>query len=421
MGSCLSFVRLAALLLAVMQTGAGARAQDYDDPSGRTLAAIADVRLTGADGERAWTDGGFGKARYGGTQDGDVRFRPRAVEGSLVWSPHIAWSLDGRLAVIAQADQDHAADLSEAFLSWRGAPGSIRLSARAGYFWPPVSHEHGGPEWRVSETITPSAINSWIGEEVKVGGLEATATMPLAGGKLGATVAIFGFNDTAGTLLAFRGWALHDQKGTAFGKQRLPTLDGFMQGAQAPRTRPAIELDDRPGFYGKLAWSPGKSLHVDAFYYDNRGDPQAVDADRQWGWRTRFGNIGATLDATDRLRLTAQAMAGRTEMGFPMADHIWVDTRFRSAFLLATRRFGEASLSARAEAFGTRGRGSVTGADDSEDGWAATLAARRPVGDHVTILAELLHVDSDRDARSRDGLAAAQRQTVVQCAIRVRL
>ena len=78
--------------------------------------------------------------------------------------------------------------------------------------------------------------------------------------------------------------------------------------------------------------------------------------------------------------LTAQAMTGTTRMGYRMAGKLWVDTRFRSAFLLATRTMPWGSVSARAEAFGARGRGSVLGATTSEDGWAGTLAARRPIG-----------------------------------------
>jgi hypothetical protein len=411
-------IRLAAAL-ALMCAGAGARAQDYGDPSGRDLIAIADIRLSAVDGERAWTDGGFGKGRYGGGADG-FRVRPHAAEGAITWSPHLSWSLEARIVAIAQDRQDKPVDLSEATLSWRGGPGAVRLSGRAGLFWPPISHEHSGPEWRVTETITPSAINSWVGEEVKVAGLEASAALPLAGRKLSATVGLFGMNDTAGTLIAFRGWALHDQKATLLSEQRLPTRDGFMQFAQAANTRPMIELDDRVGFYGKVALAPIEGLRLDAFYYDNRGDPEAVNDDLQWGWRTRFGQLGAVLDA-GRLRLTGQAMTGRTEMGFPMAGRIWVDTRFRSAFLLATRSFGATSLSARAEAFDTRGRGSVTASDDSEDGWAGTIAMRHVLSDHATLLAEALHIDSDRPARARDDLAAQQTQTLLQLALRLRL
>lgn len=409
-------------LLAAFLTAVPAAAQSYDEnPSGRSLYALADFRLTAADGERAWLDEGFGKARFGGAPDGDSRVRPRAVEGDLVWQPQLGWSLGATVAAIAQHGQDHTVDLSEAYVSYRHAPfGAVRLSARAGLMWPPVSLEHGGPAWSVTDTITPSAINSWIGEEVKLVAAEATASVPLAGGRLTATAAAFGWNDTAGTLLAFRGWALHDQKATGFGLQPLPPLDAFMQYAQAPRTRPVIELDDRVGFYGKLSWS-SSAVTLAAFYYDNRGDPEAVDSDLQWGWRTRFANVSARVALGPHLTLKAQGMTGSTLMGFPQPDRLWVDTKFRSAFLLATRRFGDAGVSGRIEAFGTRGHGSVLGAETSEDGWAVTAATRYTVNTHVELLAELLHIASTRADRRRVGLAPHQRQTVGQLSARLTL
>lgn len=397
-----------------------APAQDYGSLSGNPLTLAGDARLVVAEGEASWIDGGFGKARFGGDEDGDLRVRPEAVEADLVWQPELSWSLGATLALTAQHGQEHAIDLSEAFLFYRHDPiGAIRLSTRAGLFWPPVSLEHSGPEWAVTETITPSAINSWIGEEVKLVGWEASGSLPLWGGRLRATGALFGWNDTSGTLLAFRGWALHDQKATAFGRQRLPPLDGFMTSAQAARTRPVIEIDDRVGFYGGIGWS-ASGVRVEALHYDNRGDPEAVTATMQWGWRTRFDSLGARVDVTPELQLTGQAMTGTTEMGFPRGGRIWVDTRFRSAFAMATQQIGSASLSGRVEAFDTRGRGSVTAGEDDEEGWAFTLAARRPFGEHVTLLAEVLRVESERDARLRDALDPHQAHTVAQIAIRVR-
>lgn len=402
---------------------APACAQSYDEnPSGRALYALADLRATVSDGERSWLDGGFGKGRFGGGADGDAKLRARAVEGDLVWQPHLAWSLDATIAAVAQQGQEHPVDLSEAYLHYRHDPiGRVRLSARAGLFWPPVSLEHGGPAWTVTETITPSALNSWIGEEVKVGGLETSGSTPLGAGRLTTTVALFGLNDTAGTLMAFRGWALHDEKATGFGRQPLPPLNAFMQQAQAPATRPAFEVDNRPGFYAKLGWAkPGLTLQ--AFYYDNRGDPQAVSRDLQWGWRTRFGELAAQLRPDGRTTLTAQALTGTTLMGYPNPTAVWVDTRFRTAFLLATRRLGDrTSLSARGEAFGTRGRGSVLGPETDEDGWAATLAGRRSVGEHLTLLGEVLHVSSVREDRARVGLGPRQAQTIAQLAARLTL
>jgi hypothetical protein len=39
--------------------------------------------------------------------------------------------------------------------------------------------------------------------------------------------------------------------------------------------------------------------------------------------------------------------------------------------------------------------------------------------DHAKLLLELLHVDSRREGRLRDGLAPRQRQTIVQTALRL--
>lgn len=408
---------LVPLVLVATQT---ASAQDYGDPSGRAWSVSADIRVVAVDGEPSWLDGGWGKARFGpDVPRTRLDAQAHAAEAAVAWSPQVSWSLGATVVALAQDGQDKPVDLSEAYLTYRHDPlGSVRLHARAGLFWPPVSHEHSGPAWGVTDTITPSAINSWIGEEVKVGALEGTVSLPAGAGRISLTAAAFGFNDTSGTLLAFRGWALHDQKVTAFSLQPLPPLDAFMQYAQAPRTRPIIELDHRPGWYARVAWT-SKTARVDAFYYDNRGDPEAVNSTLQWGWRTRFGALGATVEHGP-VMLTAQAMAGTTVMGFPMAGRIWVDTSFRSAFALATARLGPGTISARAETFRTRGRGSVLGENEGEDGWATTLAARRPIGDHLALLAEWLHLGSTRDARTRGGLPPEQDQDVVQLALRVR-
>jgi hypothetical protein len=412
---------LAGALIACPATAYAQSATELFTPE--TLAAGGDIRIIGVDGDISWLDGGYGKTRFDtDSASRNFRIEPQAVEGDLIWTPRFSWSLGGTVVATAQQGQDHVIDLSEAFLTYKPLlAGGAKLVARAGLFWPPVSLEHTGPEWRVRDTITPSAINSWIGDEVKVGGVEAQVTRSIGGGRIGVTAAIFGLNDTAGTLIAFRGWALHDQKAVAFGLQPLPPLNPFFAfDVQARRTRPVIELDNRPGFYAKLDWAPNAWLDLQAFHYDNRGDPEAVTPTLQWGWRTRFDNIGAVLTFGD-WQVKAQGMAGRTLMGFAENGRLWVDTSFRSAYAMTTRNFPRGSVSLRAEAFGTTSIGSELGRDWSETGWALTAAGRREIGKNLSVLVEALHVDSRKDAREYLGVAAEQDQTLVQLALRLHL
>ena len=420
-GALIRLISLAALAAATP-----CAAQSYDEnPSGKAIFAQGDVRLTQSPEQGAWLDGGFGKTRFGdGTAPSQTRLR--VVEGDLACQPQLSWALGATIAAVAQQGQDKAVDLSEAYLSWRPSPsGSLRLAARAGLMWPPISLEHSGPAWSVTETITPSAINSWVGEELKIVGAEATGTIPAGRAKVSLTGALFGFNDTAGTELAFRGWALHDEKATAFSHQPLPPLNGFMRFAQAAQTRPVIEIDNRVGFYAKAGVTLPK-MRLQALYYDNRGDPQAVTDTLQWGWRTRFVNVGTQWKPADGTTISAQGMAGTTRMGFPLDPvndpRIWVDTKFRSAFLLATQQLmPKLDLSARAEAFGTRGRGSVEGVESSEDGWAGTLAAKLAINAHATAIGEVLHVSSRRAERIDAGLGPRETVTTGQIALRLTL
>ena len=112
----------------------------------------------------------------------------------------------------------------------------LAFSARAGLMWPPISLEHEGADWHVKDSITPSAINSWIGEEVRPVAAEGTVAATLGEHKLRATAALMVANDTAGTLLTFRGWALHDRMTLAFRRQPLPPLETRYQDYQAPFT-----------------------------------------------------------------------------------------------------------------------------------------------------------------------------------------
>jgi hypothetical protein len=401
---------------------------DTDILSADTLTLLLDARIVLADGANSWIDGGFGKTRFDGTTDGDFQLNAHPVEAALIWQPRFTNSFVGNVSAAYQHghDRDENFDLMEAYLTFiPSRSGNTNFSLKAGYYWPEISLEHAtGGAWSTVYTVTPSAINAWVGEEVKVMGAEATLYHTIGSVDLSATAGVFGFNDTSGTLLSFRGWALHDIKSTAFGQFQLPPLNPFMTFAQEPVTRSALEIDDKPGFYGRLEVRPSSSIVLNAFYYDNRGVPEAFTQSLQWGWRTRFWNLGAVVDLGPSTRLLAQAMTGTTLMGFIPANatRYWVDTRYRSAYALLTQQVGSGAVSGRFEMFDTKERGSrMNPADENETGWAVTAAGRMPVMEHLTLFLEALHVESKRGARTtRLGLPRKESQTVLQAALRFR-
>ncbi len=314
------------------------------------------------------------------------------------------------------------AGLSQAFLTFRPMRASrIAFSGRAGLMWPPISLEHEGADWHVRDSITPSAINSWVGEEVRPVAAEGTAALKLGRHTLRFTAAAMAANDTAGTLLTFRGWALHDRVTLAFRRQPLPPLDGELGGIQAPFTHPLVDLHSgfahRPGYYAKLAWQPPVPLRIELFRYDNRANPQDVDGDMEWGWRTRFDQVAAAADLGG-FEFKTQAMTGTTRMGYVEDGRRWVDARFRSAYLLASR---PSAIRARRTDRGLRHPQprQPRHRQYDENGWAGMLAAKREWGP-VTGLVELLHVSSRREERDELGLAPRQQQTQFQGEVRIR-
>ncbi len=392
--------------------GEAARAE-ADLFSRETVSGVIDLRLVGADGEASWVDGRVGKARFGAGHQG-----LRLGEAALVWNPRFSDTLSAVVVGESQDGQRHLIELGEGYLAYRSRPGSaVRISGRAGVFYPPISLEHDGLDWSVADTLTPSAINSWVAEETKVVGVEATVRRTLGDQTFTLTAGGFKHGDTSGTELTFRGWALHDLKSPVFGRFPLPPLSAKMATRQAPFTTPLAEIDGHIGYYGRLAWQPSSRVTIDLFGYDNRGDRTSVDAHREWSWQTRFWNLGARLDL-DAVALKAQAMTGETLMGYSNALGIWADMGFEAAYVSASKAVGPGSLTARLDHFSTTDRTNKGTDNNAEHGWSQLAAYRWDVMPNRQVVFEALRISSFRRDRARLGLAPRQTQTVLQAAFR---
>lgn len=388
--------------------------------SAESISGYIDLRGGVADGGKTWLKGGYGKARYGGDRDGDAMGRLEIGEAGLVWHPRFSQLFGAIVHLEYEPGADNAIDIVESYLTFKTPPDSaLRVSGRAGVFYPPVSLEHDNFAWTVDHSITPSAINTWIGEEIKVAGLEGTVRHAFGPGDLSFTASAFEADDTAGTLLAFRGWALHDEEATVFGSFPLPGVSPARQSFfsyQDPYTKSMDEIDGRVGFYSQLAYKAGNGFSLSATHYDNAGNRLALDG-KQWGWATRFTNFGVSYKPAPQATLLAQYLTGETRTGWSMPQVV-VDANFSAFYVLGAWDFGPAELTARYDGFRVDDQSFVLQDNENETGSAFTLALGRQLTRHLLGRLELMRIDSDRPQRADAGLDPKDRQTVFQTSVR---
>ncbi|MBW8880623.1 MAG: hypothetical protein JF615_04120, partial [Asticcacaulis sp.] len=321
-----SVAALAAMLTMAALTCPAAAETELFGPE--NFKAWVDLRLTAGQGERSWLDDGLGKTRYADQSGAHL------AQAAVLWQPRL---LDTVTAYVLVQDVPDGGDadggrgnfgVEEAFIKWKPVPRSnLRYGLRLGQFFPPVSQEHDGVGWTPSRTITPSAINSWIGEEVLVQGLEGNLQLTAGDSTFGLTAGAFTRDDTAGTILAWRGWSLHDISSSE--STGLPLPEGDDQGwyrlfddDQSEYSHPLAEIDHRLGYYVRLDWRPPAPVAVNFEFYDNRGDPEA-ERNAQWGWATRFYNLGVQYQPAPGWEILGQYMRGQTAMGWRIGHGLW--------------------------------------------------------------------------------------------------
>ena len=382
------------LLLALVPGAAGA--VDFD------LQGYADVRLVVPSDQVSWQDGGLGKLRFGAENARpDAVFAEAALQGSAVILPELL-----AVATIRSAYKQHSAvDLLEGYLRYRPVSTSaFRWSVKGGAFFPPVSLENTEIGWTSPWTLTPSAINSWIGEEIRIIGAEGMLEWRSEVRTLSVSAAAFRWNEPAGVLIADRGWSVSDAFTGLFGEPRLPDLTAQQMRVAPPlRTKEIMQIDSRTGWYAAAAWDEAAVGKLNFIAYDNEADSTAI-YDGTIAWRTAFQNIGFTTQF-GRVTVLAQGMVGQTAIR--PSPFYSSDTHFSAGYVLAGWNVDENwRLAARVDVFGTTEH-EITGAQGAhESGNALTLAVNYLPYDWLRITAEGIRVDSTRNDRTQMGLPA---------------
>ena len=380
LGACLAFMP-------------SAKAMDF------TFDGYADARVIIPVMERSWVDGGEGKLRFGGNQPSpNLRLVEAIGQASLALTSDL--TLISVLRI--EPEQRSGVDALETYLAWRPqADGDWQYAAKAGAFFPTISLENDDLGWASPYTLTPSAINSWIGEELRTIGGEGTLTRHTDWGTISAVGALMCCNEVAGVLIADRGWALDDRPTGLFERIRIPDATVKLFGGHGPgRTGEFDDIDGHVGWYAGLNWDVPGWARVSLLRYDNNADPFAFTANDS-SWLTRFWS-GAIKTNVAGVTVLAQGLSGDTAIGFSGKLSV---TNFQSAFLLASYDIGDWRLSARTEAFQTRHPGFRA---MDEDGDAFTLALIWSTTDWLRLSAEALALDSHRTERLVQGLAPGQ-------------
>lgn len=380
-----------------------------------------------------WTDRGLGKLRYSESNDGLKSARLFAQYRGRI-TPTLTATVIGDYL----DDASSGADLSEAFIDWRPIPKSgNQQQVRLGAFYPPLSLENGELGWHSPFTYSYSAINTWLGEEIRPIGAEWSLRRRLgfAGSphELRAFASAFYGNDPAGTLLFWRGWALHDRQTRLNDLLPMPprpiwNASGAIVGYSEQSVEPFEEIDHEPGAYAGVEWRYAKRVRVQVAHYDNRADPSAF-SDGQWAWGTAFSHLGLQASLPAQLGLVAQWMQGETYWitgarpnGTLSPSSELVEDVFRSRFLMLTRRVGAAHrLSLRYDTFGMF-REDTEPRFHSDQGHAWTLGYRYERTKQLSAGIEWLEIVSRRDVWSfySPVTEATERQLRLQVTYRVR-
>jgi len=365
-----------------------------------------------------WTGGGFSKLRFA---DGDTFSAGNRLFVDYNGRINPAWSV--RAVADFVDDASGGADISEAYVQWRPVPDSKNQHQwRFGAFYPALSLENTDTAWMSPYTISFSAINTWLGEEIRPIGAEWSLRRRIGAPNSPHVIRFFasGFygNDPAATLLFWRGWSLHDRQTRLNDRLSMPPFPAFGSGVERPQSvEPIAEIDSRPGYFAGIEWSFARLLRVQLARYDNRAEFDAF-RDGQWGWKTHFDHLGLQYELPGGVGLIAQWMSGNTMWiagarpdGSISGTGPIVSDNFDSSFVLLTRAFRDRHrVSVRFDQFSID-RPESASVPEPEDGDAITLAYRFTGMSRFTVAAEWLQIDSARDLWDRwYGLPHEQRE-----------
>jgi hypothetical protein len=355
-------------------------------------------------GQPSWTTGGFGRldAGAGAVNDHALRNQLGAQIG-VDWSPAswLTFHASGVARHEPAGTRGRRAGLVEGFAELH----SEKWRLRAGEFFLPTSRENIDPLWTSPYTISFSALNSWIGQEVRPLGVDLQYKPNFY---LTAGATAFRGNDTMGTLLAWRGWSVGNR--LSIYKEVLPLPPVFSIGKpgyfrwQRDGTTPITpDLGHHTGWSGRVRASLPERAMIQYTRVDNRGDRELYV--NEYSWATRFNLLSGEVGSPDTTIVAAEYAKGTTGMGPMDPKRAFVQMDFSAGYILVSRKSGRFRGSARFDIFDTHDRDHSIAETNTEHGKSWTLAGFYEHDAHLRAGLEFVQVTGRRIAAEESGFS----------------
>ena len=349
-------------------------------------------------GQPSWIEGGFGRLDLGARDSHDTAWRSNAVaQLGADWAP-TSW-LNLHAQVLGRAEpstnKGRRGGVVEAFAEVH----SETWQVRAGQFFLGTSRENVGPLWTSPYSSSFSALNSWIGEEVRPIGVDVQwkPNFFVSGG-----VTAFRGNDSMGTLLGWRGWAVGNRLSVYNEAVPLPPLFSFRTGFVDQRADGTVpferDLDGRTGFAARVRAQLPERAMIQFTRLDNRGNRNEYRD--EYAWRTRFNMVSAQAGTNSPLTALAEYGWGTTGMGHPP---IFVQADIYAAYVLLSWHEGMNRFTGRIDRFATRDRDGAPVETNTEQGTSWTVAWLRDLNPKLRLATEFTQVTGDRIAARESG------------------
>jgi hypothetical protein len=360
-----------------------------------------------ASGPDSWMEGDWGRLDFSGASATAIG------ELGVDWNPsrYVSAHVHGLARAEPDSFRGRRAGLVAGYLELHNTSEVDRVRLRAGQFFLPTSRENTGDLWSSPYTINFSAINTWMGQEVRPLGADLEWRHTTSGfNSLTVGGTLFKGNDTMGTLLAWRGWTIGNRLPVFDELVPLPplwSLPVFIPDQNREGTTPfRNDLDGRPGWSARVRFNHTDRGVVQVTHLDNRGD-YALYGD-EYSWKTTFTHLALELGHPEMTVVAAEVLHGYTGMGtyLDFLPGRPVIAEFNSAYVLVSRKHAAHRFSGRLDWFDLHNEDLSSGEDPTEEGFAVTGTWLYELTANVRTAVEVVHVSGDSNLARESGFDA---------------